>query len=79
MKEINKTNQEQSISIAELRKDIHYIRRKVDNEIPHQVGRLDVKVDKLADKCDDILKGLFYGFIIFISATMLLQIILKLF
>ena len=76
MKDIN---EQQNIQIAELKKDICWLKKslqkiekQVFNELPHQIEGLDKKIDS-------ILTKLFYGFIVMISATLILQIILKFF
>jgi len=70
-------NNKQNIEIAKLNKDICYIRRKVDNEIPHQIMTVDKKIDKVEEKVDKIITGLLFGFIIMIASTLLMQVLLR--
>jgi len=68
----NNHNRKQDIAIAELKKDVCWLKKslqkiegQVFNELPHQI--------------DDIKGKLMYGFIVGIASVLILQIILKFF
>jgi len=70
MEEKNKINQKQSVQIAEvirdvcwIKKEIIEIKKQVFNELPHQIN--------------DLKKQLSYGLLIGIVSFLILQVILK--
>lgn len=67
---MSKNNQKQNVEIAEIKKDVAWLKEKVEkiekavfNELPH-------KIDEIKDK-------LFFGFIVGIASVIIIQIILK--
>jgi len=77
--ENNNHNSKQDISIAELKKDVSWIiteltcvKHQVSNDIPHQIEKLETKVDNITSK-------LVIGLLVFIASSLILQMILKLF